>query len=99
MTTKDTDYVPWKRYTLAVTEAVTIFTLASFLLGLFLIHRNSDTLTLILFGVFYASVIAYTIYRMIKKFSLAALMLMVPIAPLVVLIIVVSLIQVLQFFR
>lgn len=100
MTTKDSDYVPWKRYTIAITEAIVIFTLASFLLGLFLIHRNSsDTLTLILFGVFYAFIVGYTIYRMVRKFSLAALMLMVPIAPLIVLIIVVSLIQVLQFFR
>ncbi len=100
MTAKETVYVPWKRYTIAVAEAVIIFTLASFLLGLFLIHHNSsDILTTVLFGVFYAFTVVYTIYRMVQKFSLAALMLMVPIAPLVILIIVVSLIQILQFFK
>lgn len=100
MTTKDTAYVPWKRYTLAISEAVIIFTLASFLLGLFIIHRgNSSVITMVLIGVFYALTIGYSIYRMIRKFSLAALMLMVPIAPLVILFIIVSLIHLLQFFR
>lgn len=100
MTSNTNTYVPWKRYTLAVAEAVFIFTLASFLLGLFILHRgDSGTATIVLIGIFYACVVGYSIYRMVRKFSLAALMLMVPIAPLVILFIVVSLIHLLQYFR
>lgn len=100
MSSKEQSFVPWRRYTLAIAEAVLIFTLASFLLGLYIIHRgNSGTITMVLFAIFYAFVVGYTIYRMVRKFSLAALMLMVPVAPLVIMIIVVSLIHLLQFFR
>lgn len=100
MTEHSNEFVPWKRYTLAVTEAVVIFTLASFLLGLFILHRgDSGTVTMVLFGIFYACVVGYSIYRMARKFSLAAIMLMVPIAPLVILFIVVSLIHLLQYFK
>ena len=100
MNTKKQSFVPWRRYCLAIAEAVLIFTLASFLLGLYIIHRgNSGTVTMVLCAIFYALAIGYTIYRMVRKFSIPALMLMVPIAPLVIMIIVVSLIHLLQFFR
>lgn len=100
MSANDNTFVPWKRYTFAVTEAVLVFTLASFLLGLFLLHRgDSSAMTLAIAGIGYAVVVGFSIYRMVRKFSLAAIMLMVPIAPLVILIILVSLIHLLQFFR
>lgn len=93
-------FVPWKRYILAVTETMVTFTLASFLLGLYILHYSGNSvITHILVGLVYAATVVFTITRMVKKFSLAAIMLMIPIAPLVVLIIVVALIHFLQFFR
>lgn len=95
---EETSNVPWKRYTLAVAEAVFIFTLASFLLGLYILHRGSPLLTVGLV-LLYAIVVIASIVRMVRKFSLVAVMLMVPIAPLILMIIVVCLIHLLQFFR
>jgi hypothetical protein len=92
-------FVPWKRYILAVTETVITFTLASFLLGLYILHRgNSGILVNLLVGLVYAALVVFTIWRMVRKLSLQAIMLMIPIAPLVVLIIVVVLIHFLQYF-
>ena len=94
-----TAYVPWKRYILAVSETIITFTIASFLLGLYIIHRgDSSVIISVLLGLTYVAVVAFTITRMVKKFSIAAIMLMIPIAPLIVLIIVVALIHFLQFF-
>jgi hypothetical protein len=90
--------VPWKRYIIAVTETVITFTLASFLFGLYLLHRG-DTSVTVLLAMVYAFVVIFSIYRMVRTFSLAAVMLMVPIAPFVVLMIVVSLIHLLQYFK
>ncbi|HTM64144.1 MAG TPA: hypothetical protein VL360_06540 [Gammaproteobacteria bacterium] len=94
------DFVPWKRYIFAVAEAAGVFTLASFLLGLYIIREGTNSIPLLLFFILiYAAAVITSIYRMARKFSLAANMLMIPIAPLVILIIVVSLIHLLQFFK
>ena len=98
MRNEENTYVPWKRYTLAIAEAVFIFTTASFLLGLYIMHRGSITTTVLL-SVLYALIVIASIIRMVRKFSVAALMLMVPIAPLIILMIVVSLIHFMQYFR
>jgi len=98
MSRADIPYVPWKRYTLAVSQAILVFTLASFLLGFYIMHPHSLAVS-IAAGLLYAVIVVYSIYRMVREFSLAAVMLMIPIAPLVVLIIVVSLVHLLQVFN
>ena len=93
-------YVPWKRYVPAVIETIVTFTLASFLLGLYILHYSHNSIVWhVLAGLLYATVVIFTVTRMVKKFSLMAIMLMVPIAPLLVLMIVVTLIHFLQYFR
>jgi hypothetical protein len=93
-------YVPWKRYTMAVTETILTFTLASFLLGLYIMHYHTNGVIVhVLAGLVYAAVVGFSISRMVRKFSLVANMLMIPIAPFIIMIIVVSLIHVMQYFK
>lgn len=94
-------YVPWKLYTLVVTEAIASFTITSFLLGLYILHHNQfgNLILDILIGILYAVIFVITIWRMVRRFSLVAIMLMIPIAPLLMMGIIVSLIHLLQFFR
>lgn len=100
MQTTEPVRIPWKRTIFAVSEAVLTFTLASFLLGLMILHHDQFGIAaFVVAGILYAAAIITTVYRMVRKFSLAANMLMVPIAPLIILIIVVSLIHLLQYFR
>ena len=89
-------YVPWKRYTFAVSQAILVFTIASFLLAYFIMHTHPSTLTIVLAVMTYLTIIIFSVYQMVKQFSMAAVMLMIPIAPLVILIIVLSLIHLLQ---
>ena len=92
--------IPWKRTILAVSETILTFTLASFLLGLLILHHDRfGVAAFIPAGILYAAAVITTVYRMVRKFSLAANMLMVPIAPLIILLIIVSLIHLLQYFR
>ncbi len=92
-------YVPWKRYVPAVVETIVVFTLASFLLGLYILHYSHNSIVWhVLAGLVYATVVIFTITRMVRKFSLAANMLMIPIAPFIILMIVVTLIHLLQYF-
>jgi hypothetical protein len=93
---KAISYVPWKRYIFAVSQAVIVFTLATFLLGYLAMHTQASAYILVPAAFIYLNTIAFSIFQMVKRFSLAAIMLMVPIVPLVILIIVVSLIHLLQ---
>ena len=91
--------VPWKRYTIAVSEAVIVFTIASFLFGLYIMRGPHEAALTIIVVIACLVPVTFSVIRMVKKFSLAAVMLMIPIAPLVILIIVVSLIQFLELFK
>lgn len=94
------EYVPWKRYTLAVTETIFTFTVATFLLGLYIMHyRNSSIFLTVLVALLYLAAVITSVTRMVRKFSLAANMLMIPIAPLLILVIVVSLVHLLEWFK
>lgn len=100
MTSIEPDRVPWKRYILATSETIITFTLASFLLGLFLMHRgDSGVVAIVGVVLLYLFAVGLSIYRMVRKYSLAANMLMIPIAPFIIMMIVVSLIHVLQYFQ
>lgn len=91
-------YVPWKRYSIAVGQAVFIFSAAVFIVGYYLLHlKSSLAVTILLIAACVASVI-YSIYRMVQEFTIVAVMLMIPIAPFIMLAIVVSMIHVLQLF-
>lgn len=96
MSRADIPYVPWKRYTLVVSQAILVFSIASFLLGYYLMHSDRQIMMTIAVALLYATTVIYSIYQMVRAFSLAAIMLMIPIAPLVILIIVVSLVHILQ---
>ncbi len=94
------EYVPWKRYTYAVTEVLLTFTLATFLLGLYIMHYRDSSIFLTVFvALVYLAAVITSVTRMVRKFSLAANMLMIPIAPLIILVIVVSLVHLLEWFK
>lgn len=92
-------YVPWKKYSLAVAETILAFTLAGLILGYYFIKVGNQSLAMtISLCVICAMAVLFSLYRMVRKFSLAANMLMIPIAPLVILIIVVALLQVFELW-
>lgn len=92
--------IPWKKYIYAVSETSLTFLLASFCLGLYFTHQGYESITLsVILVALYLFIIAVSISRMVKAFSIAAVMLMIPIAPLLVLIIAVALIHLLQWLK
>lgn len=91
-------YVPWKRYTLAVSKAVFTFTAAIFIVGYYLLHVHGYLPLSILLITACLALVIYSVYRMVQEFTIVAVMLMIPIAPLVILMIVVSMIHILQLF-
>lgn len=89
--------VPWKSYLSTTLETVVAFYTATLSLALFMTHHGPDWIpTAIIMVLLYISVIAMCIIRVIQKFSMAALMIIIPIAPLFALFGVVSLIPVLE---
>ena len=98
MTTNST--IPWKKYIYAVSETSLTFLLASFCLGMYFTHQGYTSIPMsVILVALYLFVVAVSIQRMVKTFSIAAVMLMIPIAPLLVLIVAVALIHLLQWFR
>jgi hypothetical protein len=95
--TETTDIVPWRYYTKITIESVGSFYAASFCMAMFFIHQGKDSLALSLLMVsLYLFIIGATVRRIVQKFSIAALMLIVPIAPLLVMIIFVTMIPMLE---
>lgn len=91
--------LPWKLYIKTTVESLVAFFIATFCLAMFFVHHGQNwAIPAIILGVLYIFVIFALIKRIVEKFSLAALMLIVPIAPLIALIMVVSLIPILQKF-
>ena len=100
MTNPNSDVmIPWKQFTITVTEVWVTFSLATFSFLMYMANLDSQISTIIFavfIGLLYAFVIGVCIYRLIKRLSVGALMLMVPIAPLAVLLLVVTLLPVIQ---
>src|SRR5688500_18882954 len=94
---ENTHTIPWKNYIIATAKCVIAFYLATFALALYLLH--SKTIVSIETGmlcVLYLFVI-YVCSRIIAKtFSLAAIMLLIPIIPLIALILVVTSLPILE---
>lgn len=93
----DESILPWKRYSIAVIEAVLAFYIATFCIVFFFLHRGENwALQGILMAFCYALIIFICAKRIVKTFSISALMLITPIAPLLALIIVVTMIPILE---
>lgn len=91
--------IPWKKYIYAVSETSLTFLLVSFCLGIYFTHGGYQyVFTSVFMGTLFLFAVTISIQRMVKAFSIAAVMLMIPIAPLLVLIIAVALIHLLQLF-
>lgn len=89
--------LPWKKYTIAVAEAVLAFYIATFSIVFFFLHRGPNwALAGIMMAACYALVIFICAKRIVQTFSISALMLITPIAPLLALIIVVTMIPILD---
>lgn len=92
-------YVPWKKYTLAVTEAILVFMWAGLVLGYYFIRVGNHSMPLtVVVCLLSAAAVGCSVYRMVRKFSLAANMLMIPIAPLIIFILVIALLQVFELW-
>ena len=88
---------PWKYYTKATIESLVAFYLATFSLAVFFTHQGVDFILLaVLQVVLYLFIVGVIVRRVIQKFPVQALMLMVPMVPLIVLIIVITMIPVLE---
>lgn len=93
------DIVPWKAYLSAAIETGIAFYVATLCLAIFFTQRGDSTLLMGLMGILYFTVIGLCLGRIIQKFSMAALMIVIPIAPLLALFSVVSLIPVLELIK
>ncbi len=97
---KNSHIVSWKAYLATTLETMIAFYLATFSLAVFFTrHGSSSLLISLLMGALYAAVIGLCLTRIIQKFSMAALMIIIPIAPLLALMSVVSLIPVLEMIK
>ena len=98
--TKINEIVPWKNYLIATAEIILIFCLATFSLGMYLIHGGMQPLySFIAMVLLYVTILGLCIQRLATTFSIAALMLIIPIAPLIILLLMISLIPILQWLR
>lgn len=89
---------PWKRYIFTTLECLIAFYIATFCMALnFFKYGVSSPAASIMLGILYIYVIYLCVRLIVQRFSLAALMLIVPIAPLIALIMVVTLIPILQY--
>ncbi len=89
--------VTWKGYLFTGLRFLIIFYAATFCLGvLFLCRGEHWQVPGLIFGVLYLCLLFYAARRMIKKLSMAAIMVASPTIPLCMLILVVSLLPTLQ---
>jgi hypothetical protein len=95
----DNTIASWKIYFTSISEAILCFVLTTFCMGVYLIHHDNHWVLTALMIIFYLVCFGITIWRTIKKLSMAALMLVIPIAPLLILIIVVSMLPILEKFQ
>lgn len=92
--------VPWKSYVGTALECFIAFYVATFCLAMYFTHKGSAWVLLsIVMVLLYLVVIAGCIRILIKRLSIAALMIIIPIAPLLALTTVISLIPVLERLR
>lgn len=95
--TPEAEKIPWKEYSLTLLKVWLAFSIATFALGVYLTHLTGSSLfTTLLMVLLYVSLIVMCIRLLIKRLSVAALMLLVPIAPLAVLLLIISILPILQ---
>lgn len=89
--------VPWTSYLSTTFLTVGAFYLATLSFAIFITHHGDAWLFWgIVMGLLYLSVIGMCVAHIIRRFSMAALMIVIPIAPLLALFSVVSLIPLLE---
>jgi len=89
--------VTWKQYVFAGAQFLGIFYLATFCMGVLFLRRGENWHLLgIVLGILYGFIIVIAAIRMLRKLSMAAVMVASPTIPLCMLIIVVSLLPTLQ---
>ena len=92
--------VPWKTYLTTTLQTVSAFYVATLCFAVFFTRSNGCSLAIwFLMSALYLSVIGICITRIIQRFSMAALMIVIPIAPFLALTSVVSLIPVLEMLK
>lgn len=96
-TQDDAQPLTWKKYLLAGLQFLVIFYVATFCLGMLFLHRGANwQLPGVVIGILYVLLVVFSAVRMVRKFSMAAVMVASPTIPLCMLVIVVSLLPTLQ---
>jgi hypothetical protein len=94
------DLLPWKNYLTITTEVILMFCLSTFSLGMYVIHDGASFIySLILMILLYVLVVGLCVQRIAVRFSIAALMIIIPIVPLIVLMLIISLVPILQMLK
>ncbi len=89
--------VPWKLYLTTTFETIISFYIATLCGAIFLTHGGTYSLfQTIIMVILYLTVLICCITRIIQRFSMAALMIVIPIAPFLALVMVVSLIPLME---
>jgi hypothetical protein len=93
----DAQPIAWKKYLVAGLQFLVIFYLATLGLGLWFLHRGENwQVAGAILGLSYLLIIIFSAIRMVRKLSMAAIMVASPTIPLCMLIIVVSMLPLLQ---
>lgn len=92
-----TQRIPWKRYLTTLSECLLAFAITTFCIALYFTRCEISIIESIVLIILYVFVIGVCVKRIAQQFSLAAIMLMIPLAPLVPLVFVMLLIPILQY--
>jgi hypothetical protein len=94
------EIVPWKTYLTTTFQTISAFYIATFCFAVFFTRSYGTGISIwFLMTALYLTVIGICVTRIIQRFSMAALMIVIPIAPFLALTSVVSLIPVLEMLK
>lgn len=97
---KTIEELSWRYYCKIVIESMLAIYIASFCVGVFVIHRGASWLIPgIILGMLYAFVFVVSVKRIISELPMAGIMIAAPTVPLVILIMFLSLLPVLQWLQ
>jgi len=89
----------WKPYAAVSLETIICFCISALCLGIYLTHFDGNWAGAVMMVIIFIFINMLCVKRIIDRFSLAAIMLLIPIAPLAVLIVFLLLIPVLQWLK
>lgn len=94
------EMLPWRLYTTVAIQSLILFYVATFLVALYFSSNGLASITkTVLTIACYLTIIGLILRKVVKKFSIAALMLIVPTAPLIAMIFLLTMLPILEWLR